>query len=207
MSEISSKFRFGLAWTLFCLAVIMVAGCKREDSSSTITSLAIDGFPSAIWQDEVVTFADPAFGLAVDLPSDWTIRPRIEGATNPDPIDSLSSPCLNWSPDVLPPCTVIQLHLGPYPVQSVERMRELAREGVESSGATVVLEEQEMNLQGLPALWLKIEDESISEYPAVHVVILVGKQIVYVNVYGELSPAVDIVNSIRPIQDATSSTE
>jgi hypothetical protein len=75
----------------------------------------------------------------------------------------------------------------------------IREEGILSDGVTV-LEEQELRLHGLPALWLKIENKSISEHAVVHVMVLVDEQVVNLKAYGELSPVWDIANSIQALE-------
>lgn len=202
--------QYWLLWIAVGLLTI-ASGCKAgvshppETRTTVATPVPIEAFPSAVWRDEVVTFTDPAFGLMIDVPGNWSIHPRLQEPTSPNLIDALASPCLNRGPDVLPPCTKIQLSLGPSSIRSLDEMRALANTAASTS--SVIREAREINLHGLPALWFEIEDKSISEFAAVHVMILVGEQVVYLNAYGELSPVAGIVNSIRPLRDIVPSSQ
>ncbi len=189
-SLLNKKYR--LACVLVYLPLMIVVGCQSDQLA------AIDRNSSsvAVWQDEAITFTDPALGLTLDLPNGWSIHPRIQGPDNTDPIDKFGSPCLNSPGHIVPPCTTIQLTLGSPQVQSLDAMRELDQ----FSAPSVVLEERELDLNGLAALWAKIEDRSVSEHPIIQVLILVDDHIVILNAYGELSPVDEIIASVRPVE-------
>lgn len=189
--------------------VVTAMGCARKEPmplESTQDSPLLTGASSVLLvtlsstagQDEVAVFADPAFGLIMDVPSKWSITPRLEGSTNSKPIAVLFSPCSSRAPDVLPPCTKIQISLGPS-AHTFEEVRQLGKENTESS-SSVILEERELDLNGLPTLWFEVKNEGISEFSVIHVMILVNEHVVYLNAYGELEPVANIVDSIRPIE-------
>jgi hypothetical protein len=200
MRDALSKF-CGWLMCLIILVVTLLAGCEHiRKRSLESTPLAGSDFPSAVWQAEDILFVDPDLGLKLNIPREWSIH---LGARS-HPADSLavtlSSPCPHLAPDVVPPCTVIRLSLGPSSIRDLKGMRNSIREeGILSDGVTV-LEEQELRLHGLPALWLKIENKSISEHAVVHVMVLVDEQVVNLKAYGELSPVWDIANSIQALE-------
>jgi len=158
--------------------------------------------PSAIWYDEVVTFTDPLFELSIDLPRDWYITPRPATETKSTAIDMFYSPCDNRGlPFVAPPCTKILISGITSPIKDFEELK--VRAGPSDVMPSRMIEQRELNLNGLPAIWTTIESVSSDTgkmTPMVQVLILNGKQGLYLNAYGELSPADSIVASIRPIQ-------
>lgn len=78
------KSKRGYRSIFFLVVLLMVASACQKQSNVVLD----EPVPFAIWREKTVTFSDPAFGLTLDLPSDWTIRPRVE--TNPNLIDTFS---------------------------------------------------------------------------------------------------------------------
>jgi len=100
----------------------------------------------------------------------------------------------------MPPCTKIQISLGSSAFQSFDEVRKLSEESAQSSPSNTILEQREIDLGGLPALWSKIENKSISEYPMIQVLILMDDSLIALNAYGELEPVEGILASIMAIE-------
>jgi hypothetical protein len=188
-----------IVWTIVFGFVTIVA-CQAKPTPQTTKAASQ---LSAIWHDEVVTFTDPLFGLSMDLPPDWYIIPHpITETQKSIPMDIFYSPCENRGlPFVAPPCTKILISVIPSPIHSFEELK--ARAGVSDVMPSRVVEQRELNLNGLPAVWTTIESMNVdtsSMTPMVAVLIWNGKQGLYLNAYGELSPISSIVATIRPIR-------
>jgi len=195
-------------WMWLCLIGSILSSCNVENShmpkisqEPVVATLPAENgsWPSAIWQDERVTFTVPAFGLVIDIPGDWLIEPQFDSSSNLATVE-LSSPCPIFAPDVVSPCTTIRLSFGPSSVQNVEEMQELSRRAEQSSPSSIIIEEHTLDLQGLPAIWSTVANPSISEFSMIRVEVLVDQQVVYLDAYGKLGPVADIVHSIRPIK-------
>ncbi len=200
MRDALSKFR-GWLMCLIILVVTLMAGCEHiRKRSVEPTPLAGSDFPSAVWQAEDILFVDPDLGLKLNIPRDWSLQLGT-GSHRADNLGvTLSSPCPHVAPDVVPPCTIIRLSSGPSSIRDLTGMRDFIREQGTLPDSVTVLAEEELCLHGLPALWLQIEDRSISEYAAVHVMILINERVVNLNAYGELGPVWDIVHSIQALE-------
>ncbi|MCP4540386.1 MAG: hypothetical protein GY832_24880 [Chloroflexi bacterium] len=196
--------RFWLLWTFAGFLIMTTTGCMRSnpvvrqvDTSTTTT------WPSAIWKDAVATFIDPTLGLAVDVPSDWCIKPRTGAVTDPVPT-FLSSPCFNGAPIPLKPCTQVQITTGSSNIHSIDEAKDYI---VQRNW--VVFKEKQLDLQGFPALWIETEageTDTSPKFPAIRVFVLTNEYVVVVSAYGELAPVADVVNSIRPIETEESNS-
>jgi hypothetical protein len=214
MGTILSRSRRLLTFAVITCLVAMNVGCSGQvaplpdntqstslQTPATVSKVFTATLPSAVWQNKIATFSDPSLGLSIDIPSDWCIIPRTE-----PPIVTwgrpsyFSSPCFPKAPYVLPPCTKIEIVPGPAPVRSLGQLRE---ESVPTT--TVIFQERQMSLHGLPALWIETEIGIESDAPTgpkrpiVWVLVLIGDRSVRLTAYGEFAPVADIVNSIRPI--------
>ena len=166
---------------------VLVTGCTKDSQDTTL--------PTAMWSEDYVTFTDPALGISLDFPRDWTILPRTSEWS--EVIDTFFSPCNMFTPDVLPPCTKIQIQLAETQADSFEEMKTLLEERRQASEGIQVLESGEFELNGLPAIWDKLVPRGGSENPMLHAEILIDNRIVYFNAYGSLDPVEDILNTIR----------
>lgn len=193
MNNMMFRAKCGLVPVLLSLTLVLLS-CRAQESQMT------NRFPSAIWEGKTIVFTDPALGIVIEVPSQWSVYARTEGASESNLRDRLQSPCHTGAPDVVPPCTAIELKLDRGPVSSIEDVQSAIDEAIVEYGDQMILEEQEISLNGLPALWLKLEDKSIGEYPMVQVRILTDNHVVVLNAYGELAPVEEIVSSIRPIE-------
>lgn len=191
-----SKLRFDMRGMIVVLLFVSIVGCERAGSLLTQR----ETFPSAVWREDAIAFTDPALGVSIDVPVGWTLQPHIQGPANPHPVDAFLSPCQSWAPEVLPPCTKIELTAVSSSVRDLDELREL-REGEVGSSAAVILEQRELSLSGGSGLWLTLLDESVSEHPRVEVMILMDERLIQVNAYGELAPVTDVVDSIRPVEE------
>ena len=169
------------------ILLVLIAGCTKNSQDTTL--------PTAIWSEDHVTFTDPALGLSLDLPRDWTIKPRVADWSTV--VDDFYSPCMRPTPDILPPCTKIQIRLTETQVDSFEEMKALFDENLKDSESVQVLESGELELNGLPALWSTSLWRGVSENPAFHADILIDNKVVHLNAYGNLDPVEDILNTIR----------
>ena len=188
------------------VVVIVVVACQGPQPTATPDS-TVALRPSATWHDNVVTFVDPLFGLALDLPYDWHIIPRPEPLSDTSFLFSVFfSPCMNRTPDVLPPCSKVQLSLNDSRRYTSAEFKTLALSDDPSSR---VVEQRELNLDGLPAIWIRREPTGTptsGNTAMIQVLILVDERIVLLNVYGELSPGADIVDSVRYIRSAAANS-
>jgi hypothetical protein len=149
------------------------------------------------------TFSDPALGIAFDVPNDWRIKLRTEPIVQAwTPQSRFSSPCSITAPIVLPPCSAIDVVPGPFAIHDLEQIREsLIPPG------SAVFEEKRIDLNGLPAIWLKTElgeTDTSSKHQIIRVLILSGDRSIRFTVYGDLNLMPEIIGSVRPITQSSS---
>ncbi len=199
----------GIIWASITCLIVAISGCTAQVSltreitpASPLPTLVTSStpftitLPSVVWQPGFVTFTDSVLGVALDVPSDWSIHPRTEPAAKWSRPSILSSPCISKAPIVLPPCTQIQISPGSASVHSLNEVRERS-----IPAGTKILAERQINLHGLPALWIETEtgeSDTSPKFPTIWVDVLVNDHSVALTAYGDLTPVTDIVSSIRP---------
>ncbi len=191
------KSRRWLDYVLVGLAVVITARCAPLPTA-TVSAMPL---PSVVWHKDIATFTDPVLGLTLDIPSNWQISPRLGPPTASNPSTFGTSIPRIYEVDLRPHSTQIQIVPGPSPVHTLEGIRQSS-----VLSGIVVLEEREINLHGLPALWIETEMEMVGtgeEYPVIQLFVLINDHSVRLTVYGDPAPATDTISSIRPIQDGS----
>jgi hypothetical protein len=189
-------------WLLIVFTVVTSTGCCKEPVQPTTLSSPVPSmaFPSAVWNEDIITFTDPVMELVLDLPSGWYIQPRSDPFDTLSPTLFFSRTCPLQAMDSSLSCTQIQMTQRPSSVQSIE---ELEKSAVPSSPGIEHFEVKRIDLNGLPALWIDTELDPSDRSPVIQVLILIDSRVVLLNAYEDLSPVADIVNSIRPMRSDT----
>lgn len=177
--------------------VTVAANSLTPKPQVTTTYSPTTVLPSVIRQNHTSTFTDPALGIALDVPSDWSIHPRTEPITGPwVTYSGFSSPCPISAPITMPPCTGIDIVPGPSPIHSLDEIKgNLVPDG------SKIFEKKQVDLNGLPALWIRTElgeSDTAPKHPIIRVWILAGIQIIRLTAYGDLTSVPEIINTIRP---------
>lgn len=197
MTAVQLKSRHWLDYVLIGLAVVVTARCAPLPTA-TVSAVPL---PSVVWHKEIATFTDPVLGLILDIPSNWQISPRLGPPTASNPSTFGTSIPRIYEIDLRPHSTQIQITPGPSPVHTLEEIRQSS-----VLSGVAVLEEREIDLHGLPALWIETEMEmpgTGEEYPVVQLFVLINDHSVRLTVYGDPFPAIDTINSIRSVQDGS----
>ncbi len=180
------------------LCGFILSSCQGQSASPPSTKTES---PSAVWHDGVATFTDPAFGITLDIPGDWRIVPVHDTTkTLAENGDFFFSPCLGTAPMIMPPCTSLSIQWDTSNARNLNKIKVL----IESNNTVLqnVIEQREMRVNGLPALWSKIESygvESSDPITWTQTLILKDDRALMVKAFGELSPTIGIIGTINSV--------
>jgi hypothetical protein len=178
--------------------VVKATPTSQAQPTPTGAINAVATMPLRVEKDNRATFVDPLLGIQIDFPSDWRfiMRPDDVGYR----MSHFYSPCKSQAPEVLPPCSKIQIFWEDEAYANLEEL-EAYFAGTEPYYPLISRQIDEKVIDGTPVLWIQSENkvDGITKQTLL-VCILREKGTILISGYGNLEPVVKIMGTIKLLE-------